>query len=202
MLLKRVLEESTRKPDIFILMCESEEDAVPAYPWQNKYPNLYIKVHPTPLENGKYKIIPYSNKINWALDEVGVSGGSSRTYINYLDNYSLPHPRKYELMVNALDANSEVGAVYCSQDRTGYRVEKWISDRVIKDAYCVLNYTQVMHRYTDDRWDLDMVWADPDVADARFFRRLHNSIGSFYPVLLGSEMLDQHYAPFAKAEGI
>jgi hypothetical protein len=199
MLLNRVLVESTRPPDEFWLICEEEADASPAYAWQytQQHPGLIIHVLPTPLTNaGKYDIIPYSNKINWALDHTDAD------YIVYLDNNSTPHIQKYALMLSALEQNPEWGAVYCSQNRTGFRVEQWLSDRIVNDAYCVLNYTQVMHKKTADRWDLDMQWADPDLADARFWRSLHSSLGSFHPVLLGEEMLDEHYVPDRKAVGI
>ena len=128
----------------------------------------------------------------------------------------MPHPEKYRLMSEALDGHLEWGAVYCSQHRTGYDDRQVIYQLPIDDAYCVLNYTQVMHRITDDRWSLDMAHADPqDLVDARFWRDLHATYrttfpfnyssldsGAFYPVLLGGEMLDEHYMESIKAAGL
>lgn len=196
-LLNRVLIESTRPPDEFWMMCESEADAHIAYEFQDKFPNLIIKVLQTPRNSdNSYTIIPYSNKINWALDHANVD------YIVYLDNNSMPHIEKYRLMVEALDNNPEWGAVYCSQERTGFLTEIHKKDIEIRDAYCVLNYTQVMHKLTPDRWDLEMQWAVPnDLADARFWRLLHNRYGSFYPII-NDEILDSHYMESVRAAGL
>jgi hypothetical protein len=197
MLLNRILLESTRPPDEFWMMCEEEDDAILGFKWSLQHPSLTVKVlHTSRTIDNKYAIIPYSNKINWALDHTNCE------YVVYLDNFSIPHIEKYRLMAEALDANPEWGAVYCSQNRTGYVTDRWLRNIVIEDAYCVLNYTQIMHRKTDDRWTLDMKWSDPDLADALFWRDLHKSYGSFYPVLLGDEMLDEHHLPSMKADGI
>lgn len=198
-LLNRVLKESTRSPDEFWMMCEDEEDAAVADGWEKSYNNLHIKVLNTPCnEDGSYKVIPYSNKINWALDHTDAD------FITYLDNGSMPHPRKYEVMVGALDRPG-IGAVYCSQTRTGttYGGMIMMPEYPISDAYSVLNYTQVMHRKTDDRWDLDMQWAVPyDLADAKFWRKLHASLGDFYPAWLGEEILDEHRIDGLQAVGL
>jgi hypothetical protein len=212
MLLRRVLVESTRPPDEFFMVCEEEADAEIAFEWARRYENLIIKILPTPrTSDNRYAIVPYSNKINWALDN------TTCDHIVYLDNNSMPHPEKYRLMSEALDEHPEWGAVYCSQHRTGYRDVKVLYEIPIPDAFCVLNYTQVMHRITGDRWSLDMTHADPqDLVDARFWQSLHatyrttspfNSYsnfdtGAFYPVLLGEEMLDEHYMETMKAAGL
>lgn len=201
MLLNRLLVESTYQPDEFWMMCEEEEDAEIAYKWEKEYPNLLIKILNTPkTENGQYKIIPYSNKINWALDR------TKADYIVYLDNYSTPHVRKYEIMKQTLDNNPDWNVVYCSQNRTGYQEMLYVTDTPEGAAHYKLNYTQVMHKRTNDRWDLDMKNADPaDLADALFWQALHFSLGIFYPVtpmLIEEEALDEHYIPSRKAVGI
>lgn len=148
--------------------------------------------------DGRYKVIPYSNKINWALAR------QTGDAILYLDNGSMPHPRKVELMAAALEANPEWGAVYCGQHRTGYLDETY---RAGPDATTIangngqLNYTQVMHRPTSDRWTLDMAHADPDIADGLFWQSLHRTLGPFHPV--GSDLiLDEHHMADPKAVGV
>lgn len=159
------------------------------------HPSLWLTTVPTPRSQGRYQMIPYSLKINLAL------AGTKADYIAYLDNGSMPHPRKYGLMKQALDENPEWGAVYCTQQRTGYR-EYLKEARVVEaDAYCVLNYTQVMHRRTDARWTTDMIHADPDLADALFWRELHPVLGPFYPVA-GDLVLDEHHIEGVKAAGL
>lgn len=195
-LLNRVLLESTRPPDEFWMMCEEDEDANAVLDKWHGYPNLHTVVLNTPLtDNGRYSIIPYSNKINWALDH------TLSDYIVFLDNGSMPHFRKYELMAQALNIYPERGAVYCSQQRSGYRSDLAPANEIITDAYGVLNFTQVMYRKTNDRWSLDMTHADPDIADAIFWRELHKTLGPFYPVKY-PEVLDEHYFHTNKAVGI
>jgi hypothetical protein len=196
-LLRKILEDSTQIPDEIWLMCESGKDAEYAREYTNiNAEQVIIKVHPTPMtEDGKYAVIPYSNKINWALDHTNAD------VIVYLDNGSMPHAEKYAVMYNTLVANPSFGAVYCSQKRTGYVEEISSAKEIIKDAYCVLNYTQVMHRKTNDRWVLDMAHAIPDLADAIFWRSLHASIGPFHPVSTG-EILDLHHILGPNAEGV
>src|SRR6185369_7701901 len=113
-----------------------------------------------------------SHKINWALDR------TEADLIVYLDNGSLPAPGKFAAMVPVAESS---GAAYCRQLRTGHTPGEYPTVKgAIDDAYCVLNYTQVMHRRTDDRWSLDMRNATPiDIADALFWRELHKSIGPF-----------------------
>lgn len=190
------IRAQTRQPDELWLMCEGEDDAaaIEAEDWGSALVNVLVE--PTPrAENGRYAVIPYSNKINMAL---GLTGAD---YIVYLDNGSLPHPEKYEHMAALLDADPTVGATYCGQHRTGYAEVNAYADGVVADAYCRLNYTQVMHRWTDDRWTLDMAHADPDLADAIFWRSLHASLGAFHPVAPGL-LLDEHHIPSEKAAGI
>lgn len=194
-LLHTIFKESSRIPDEVWLMCESAEDARQALDFVG-HEQLIIKVLPTPkTEEGKYSVIPYSNKINWALDH------TTADVITYLDNGSFPDPQKYDLMYNYLLDNPTHNVVYCSQERLGYINEFSLAKDVIPDAYCVLNYTQVMHRKTSDRWTLDMAHASPDLADAIFWRSLHASIGDFYPVN-SERILDVHYISGPKAEGV
>ena len=191
-LVRRVME-STRPPDEFWVMCESDEDAryVPRM-WKA----LHVQVLPTIMRDGKYAEIPYSRKINWALDRTRAD------LIVYLDNGSMPDREKYELMAAALEEHPDWGAVYCGQHRTGHLDVLAHAGDVIEDAYCVLNYTQVMHRRTEDRWTLDMQYAAPmDLADALFWRSLHASLGAFHPVAAG-RLLDEHHIESAKAVGL
>lgn len=157
---------------------------------------IHRVVLPTPrTEDGGYAVIPYSHKINYALDR------SRADYIAYLDNGSMPHPDKYAIMAAELDQHPEWGAVYCGQRRTGYAEATDTADSPVTDAYCRLNYTQVMHRRTADRWTLDMAHADPDLADAIFWRDLHASLGTFWPAAPG-RILDEHHIPSPKAAGL
>lgn len=205
-LLKRLYIDATRKPDEAFLMCESQDDADALHrAWAELYElelveqqpeTLHIVVCPTPQrENGSYEVIPYSNKINHAL------ALTTADAIVYLDNNSDPKPEKYQTMIEALEANPDWGAVYCTQKRTGYVNELFIADEVVPNAYCRLNYTQVMHRLTNDRWPLDMHLADPDLADGVFWSVLHNSLGDFFPC--GNQViLDEHHMEHSYASGI
>lgn len=195
-LFHRLFVDGTYKPDQAFLMCEGGEDYSSLV---NAYHELYeqeiIEEWPsglevvelsTPRENGVYTEIPYSRKINAALDR------SDADYIVYLDNNSMPDADKFRVMKDALDANPEWGAVYCTQKRTGWNEMTFEAREVVENAFCVLNFTQVMHRKTDDRWTLDMRYANPDLADAYFWRSLHESIGSFHPTG-GVQILDTHH---------
>lgn len=205
-LLKRLYVDSTRKPDEALLMCETSMDSEAL---DRAYETLYdlelldgwpdgLKIiHcPTPRrEGGRYEVIPYANKINHAL---GVCTGDA---VVYLDNGSDPKPGKYQAMIEGLEVNPEWGATYCTQKRTG--MHEMISEAAIpiEDAFCNLNYTQVCHRLTGDRWPLDMALANPDLADGHFWRSLHVTLGAFYPVG-GPEVLDEHHIPGASAVGV
>lgn len=200
LLLRRVYLESTRPPDEFWLMCEDWQDATAAQEALDRIgidpPGLEIYEWPTPRSGDSYAVIPYSNKINRALDLTTADA------IVYLDNGSTPHPRKYELMLEQLEANPDYGAVYCSYNCTGFKPYTWEADHVIQDAYCKLNYTQVMHRPTEDRWTLDMEYAKPyDLADALFWRALHRTLGPFYPVP-SDDWLDEHHIEGFQAVGL
>lgn len=186
LLLERVMVESTRPPDEFWIMCEDQADAGVVSEEATADERVRVHTLPTPCVGANYAVVPYSNKINWALDR------STADYIVYLDNGSLPHIDKYRLMVGALDEHPDWGAVYCGQRRTGYANHDAYTHGPVADAYCVLNYTQVMHRRTADRWTLDMRFAKPDLADAMFWRALHVNLGPFYPVGEG-ELLDEHH---------
>lgn len=206
-LLKRVLVESTRKPDEFWIMCEDDADEYVVDEalillYENEMvddlENVRVRILPTPTHpNGKYKVIPYSNKINHALDHTRCDT------IVYLDNGSMPHERKFQIMENALIANPEWGAVYCGQKRTGWAEDVFLPHEVIEQGMGRLNFTQVMHRLTDDRWSLDMALANPDVADGHFWASLHETLGWFYPVGQNTkyEILDEHHMPGVHAEG-
>lgn len=194
-LVTRVMVESTRSPDEFWIMCEGPDDAaaVPDAAAADERVNLHIL--PTPTNGDGYAVIPYSHKINWALDRTTADA------IVYLDNGSMPHVLKYEVMARTLEQDVAIGAVYCGQRRTGFREVEHHAELPIADAYCVLNYTQVMHRRTDDRWTLDMQYARPDLADALFWRSLHQTLGEFHPVGIG-HLLDEHHMEGAHAVGL
>lgn len=204
-LLKRLYVDSTRKPDECFLMCETTDDAdVLLAAHQELYDlelldgwpdGLDVRLCPTPRADGVYRVIPYSNKINAALD---LATGDA---IVYLDNNSDPKPTKYATMLTGLEQNPGWGATYCTQRRTGFNNQTFLADMVVDDAFCALNYTQVMHRPTQDRWPLDMALADPDLADGYFWRMLHLSLGAFFPVG-GPEILDEHHIPSPAAAGL
>lgn len=166
-LLTRVMVESSRIPDEFYVVCEDEADAEHLHASD---PRMVVQILPTPQDDGRYAEIPYSRKINWALERTVCD------LIAYLTDDSLPHPDKYDRMVTALDEHPEWGAVYCSQDFGGKRM----AVEPIGDAYCRVDHTQVMHRRTDDRWPLDVGLMR--IGDATFWRSLHRSLGAFYPV--------------------
>lgn len=166
------LAASTRQPDEVWWMTE-------AVPQKVEFPVL--RNTPTPRNSdGTYALIPYSLKQNVALE------GTECDYIAYLTDDSWPAPEKYELMVRALDEHPEWGAVYCAQD-FGDGVRS--AADVIEDAHCRVDHTQVMHRRTADRWPEEM--GDIMVGDAQFWRRLHASLGAFYPVPLTLDYVRQ-----------
>ena len=174
------LREQTLIPDELWLMYEGDagwEAAADIAGWvieSGPYPHI-IEVATPRDENGHYTEIPYSRKANRALDQ------TEADYIVYLTDDSWPAPEKYERMVAALDENPEWGAVYCSQDFGGIRT----ADLLMTDAHCRVDHTQVMHRLTADRWPTEI--ADIMVGDAIFWRRLHASLGPFWPI---NEVLD------------
>lgn len=200
-LLRRVMVESTRPPDEFWVVCEERADARAA--WQAVYdlfketpdPVRVVEL-PTPRTGNRYDIIPYSNKINFALDN------SDADMFVYLDNGSMPHPEKYELMSRELERNPDMDMVYCAQRRTGYRVESHDPGIPLDSGFCVLNFTQVMHRPVQARWTLDMQYADPDLADALFWQAIRAEFGTqFFPVSHG-KVLDEHDMPSPAAQGL
>jgi beta-galactosidase GanA len=147
----------------------------------------------TPKNGEKYAVIPYSNKINFALDNTDAD------LICYLDNGSMPHRKKYQIMAKTLEENPTWGAVYCSQHRTGFQDMVHLAEEPIPDPYAKVNYTQAMHRKTDKRWTLDMQYATPnDLADALFWQSLDTT---FYPVPT-EEILDVHNMESQKASGV
>lgn len=157
----RALDRSTRRPDEVWLMTED----IPPEPG--------LIDLPTPRdEDGRYAVIPYSLKINFALDRV------TTDYVGYVTDDSLPDEHKYERLVAALDANPEWGVVFSSQLRNGAVVNA--ANRVVADAVCVVDHTQVVHRRSEDRWPLDV--GEIRMGDAAFWRSLHARFGSFYGV--------------------
>jgi hypothetical protein len=96
-LLKRLYVDSTYTPDEAWLVCETPPDALSLYHAYNvlyetemldRWPTASLSlVVPT-----RKPVIPYSNKINWALDRTHCDT------IVYLDNGSMPDPEKYETM--------------------------------------------------------------------------------------------------------
>lgn len=203
-LLKRLYVDSTRKPDEAWLVCETDDDQKALESaWWTLYehemyettPGLTIETVPTPrTAAGKPEVIPYAHAINWALDRTTADA------VVYLDNGSVPWITKYELMADGLEQNPGWGACYVGQKRTGYVNETFHAGEVVENAYCRLNFTQVMHRVTADRWPLDMRYANPDTADGEFWGLLHKRYGAFYPVGVG-EILDEHHMPGAHAAG-
>jgi hypothetical protein len=180
------LRQQERQADEHWLICEDALDArelIDAmYVVSYIPPGLRLVTLPTPTDGQGYTVIPYSHKINWVLDR------SEADAFAYLDNGSLPATGKYAAMAAGLE---EHPAVYVGQHRTGKDDAEHRADRIVEDAYCILNYTQVAHRRTADRWPLDMALAQPyDLADATFWRSLHESLGAFHPV--GAGILDEH----------
>lgn len=203
-LLRRVLVESTRRPDEFWIMCEDGDDfntgwsaLMDIYDEADDLSDgLHIKTLPTPrTERGAYSVIPYSHKINWALDR------TQADVICYLDNNSMPHPDKYAAMTYGLACNQDWGAVYVTQKRTGYQDVVHGGTWVIENGSGQVNYTQFAHRPTADRWTENMTYANPDLADAMFLADLSKSLGPLYPVG-GLDPLDEHRMDSAAAAGI
>lgn len=148
---------------------------------------------PTPrTEKGTYSVIPYSHKINLALSRTAAEA------VCYLDNHSVPAETKYETMVAGLAHHP---LVYVSQRRSGYVNEDHLAIDVIPDGHSRVNFTQVAHRLTIDRWTEDMHWANPDLADALFWRSLAQTLGPMYPVG-GTTILDEHRMDSAAAAGL
>jgi hypothetical protein len=201
-LMHRLFGDGTRKPDEAWLMCETDQDATVIRDALAELQTLTgvtadptIVVLPTPTAGGTYTEIPYSRKINHALDRTGAD------LIVYLDNGSMPSPYKYQHMAAALENDPTIGAVYCTQKRTGYVNETFHADKVVENGNGQLNYTQVMHRYTSDRWTTDMQYANPDLADAMFWTALHERLGAFHPAG-GLFIHDDHHMPGPHAAGI
>lgn len=192
-LIERVLT-SSKIPDEIWIMCEGQDDFDVASAALDKLWRVNVTpiLLPTPRDGDRYAVIPYSNKINYALDRTKADA------IVYVDNGSMPSETKFEVMLKALLDNPDWGAVYCTQKRTGYREEVHTASGIIPDGYCVLNYTQVMHRPTGVRWTTDMRNANPDLADAIFWRDLG---GPFHPVD-GDTVHDTHHMNSAAAEGV
>lgn len=184
-LMERVLHESSRRPDLLWVIGETPADVDVAQEFyrDNGMTEVRFDVLATPRSGTGYEVIPHANKINWALSQL------DGECVGYLDNLSMPAVDKYERMMRALEEHPDWGAVYCGQESSGrnfgglaYAIDP------IADAYCVLNYTQVIHRDTQRRWPLDMAYAN--LGEALLWRELHQDVGAFHPV--GPEPLDGH----------
>jgi hypothetical protein len=197
-IVRRLFSESTRAPDECWLMCEDEDDYKTAHAarsyWSHPKVCKVVKL-PTERIGKRYALIPYSTKINYALDR------AEGDYVVYLDNNSMPHERKLELMAKALDENPGWFAVYCAQQRTGMRDHVAPADGIVKHGMCAVNYTQVMHRMTGQRWTTDIRYGNPDLADGMFWQQLNEHHGAFYPVA-PELVLDTHHIPETAAEGM
>jgi len=206
-LVQRLLVGSSRIPDTVYFLGEREEDCDAVY---SALDDLYemelldtsrpieavVRHVATPVVGGRYDVIPYSHKINRALDwELRADA------FVYVDNGSMPAPEKFERMLSALEKEPSWGAVYCTQKRTGFREETHEARDVIPDGFGQVNFTQVMHRPVHARWTLDMTYADPDLADAIFWRAIARELGPLYPVG-GATVLDVHYMPSPAANGL
>lgn len=134
---------------------------------------------------------PLAHPINIVLDI------EDADYVTYLADDSLPHPRKYEVMAQALDENPDWGAVYCAQEhgRVG-SPEEWLAAKwgsgSIREArapeynpFARVDHTQVMHRRCEARWPLSR--GDAALSDAHFFRDLVDELGPLMPI---PEVLD------------
>lgn len=188
---------SSRRPDELWIMCEGLDDAKVAADALDalKAEGIAIVVLKTPRVNENYAVIPYSHKINWVLSR------TSADVVCYIDNNSIPSQDKYRVMLEALEKHPDWGAVYCSQQRSGIDPKAAWADSVLADAYAIVNYTQVMHRKTDDRWTENMAHANPDLADALFWRSLHKTLGAFHPVDAPT-IHDWHHIPSHAAQGL
>ena len=201
-LLTRVLQESTRPPDELWVVCEDANDLLAVdralYELDGQWSGTDVKasILATPTTDGKYQVIPYSNKINWALGRHGCDA------VCYLDNGSMPAVDKYRIMLAELEADPDVGVVYCTQERVGYRVEVHYASKEITNGAGQINFSAFMHRATQDRWTIDMQYATPlDVADAMFLSDLSVSLGSCWPVG-GIRPLDWHHMESPAANGL
>lgn len=187
---------STRVPDEFWLMCETLEDlrnALEALPSPHP-PCIHLGLLPTPkLSDGRYALVPFSNKINYVLDR------SQCDLFAYLDNWSHPSPLKYELMAQAAEG---ANMVYCTQTRTGYGPHTMVADKEIEEPCSVLNWTQVMHRKSPVRWSLKMSDAMPtDLCDAVFFDNLQIFFsGETFKPVQSTEALDYHHLSTTAAQ--
>lgn len=197
-LLERVFMENSVVPDETWFVCgdAADRNAVQDAAFDMYTPGLEIAVKETPRRpNGGYAELPYAYCINWALHRTQCD------YVVYLDNNSMPSTDKYEIMRNALDTKPVWGAVYCTQERTGHAPTIEYAQVPVGDAFCVLNFTQVMHRLTPDRWPTDIALGNPDLADGYFWRSLHERFGDFYPVG-GKNIHDWHHIPSVAAAGL
>ena len=164
----------TQTPDELWLLTEGR---IITEVYKQEWPDWrHIRELPTPRRtDGTYAVVPYAQKINYALDRTACD------FIVYGTDDSFPAPEKVGRMSHALDANPDWGVVYCGQSwRSPDGTEGHRGDiGRIDNAFSVIDHTQVMHRLTADRWDLD---GEIRLGDALFWRRLHASLGAFYPV--------------------
>lgn len=178
------LRAQTRPADELVLTCETRADleALVAESWPGRVTYLMV-----PMPDNS---VPPSVCINAGLD------ATRADYITYFADDSLPAPRKFELMMAALETGAN--AAYCSQDRAavGSR-DEWLAhggngyvhlaDHEEPDPYMRVDMSQVMHRRTTLRWPLDP--GVRKIGDAVFFRDLVAEQGPLQPV---PEVLDWH----------
>lgn len=212
-LVHRLVVDSTRTPDVVHFIGERIEDCEAVYHAMRELyalevidtdaPDCVMVTHlPTPMVDGKYDVIPYSHKINYSLDHaMELQGWAPIDAFVYVDNGSMPAPEKFERMARALEKEPSWGAVYCTQKRTGYLEQVHEARDIIPDGFGQVNFTQVMHRPVKSRWTLDMTYANPDLADAIFWRSISKELGPLHPVG-GHTVLDVHHMPSPAANGL
>lgn len=173
---ERALRAQERRPDELLVVYEAEDDRdLLGYFFGEA---AIIRSEPAD-----------ANPISFAVN-AGLAWADS-DYITYLTDDSLPDPRKYAVMAQALDEHPEWGIVYCSQDYgTVSSPDEWLAgagasnvrlaDAVQADPYCRIDHTQVMHRRCKSRWPLDP--STIKLSDAHFFRDLVAELGPMYPI--------------------
>lgn len=198
-LLHRLLVATTVKPAHVFWLCEDSDDTLVALEAVEELSRvghdlspLRVWTVPTPHDtNGKLTVVPFSHKINVALDVLEMEkfeGG-----VVYCDNSSFPSVDKLEVIAHGLVDHPQV---YITQRRTGYAGDHvHPADTVLESGYCATNFTQVGHRFpVKARWSLKLEDAYPtDLCDAWFFRHLSEEFeDKLYPVG-GLVVHDEHH---------
>lgn len=128
---------------------------------------------------------------------------SKGTYITYLTDDNIYHPRRLERMAGYLDARPDVQVVYSASvtryvDERGriIRTVERPATQVTRMAPCIVDHCSVMHRRSilpavyrrfGSFWDEDPQFYR--IGDARFFWRL-NQLWPFHPL---PEVMDYNY---------